>query len=133
MSDPAVVRSLRELDALVAEKVMGLDVRASDCDGDDGCDGYFPGRSPEHGGPPAYSTDIAAAWEVVEKLHDRGAVLRLDAGPGGSTLAAFEIVGHPGSCGSSGTTAPLAIVLAALLAVGVEVELRLEQPTDAER
>jgi len=40
----------RELDTLVAEKVMGLN--------HDKLDGY----------PAYYSTDIAAAWEVVEKL-----------------------------------------------------------------
>ena len=68
----------RELDALVAEKVMGWqDARA-----------FFPwpesgvmldnyAMMPPHGGAirdiahvPCYSTDIAAAWEVVEKLWD---------------------------------------------------------------
>ena len=41
----------RELDALVAEKVMGWD--------------HYPSK---HEIVPAYSTDIAAAWEVVEKM-----------------------------------------------------------------
>ena len=70
----------RELDALVAEKVMGWqDARA-----------FFPwpesgvmldnyAMMPPHGGAirdiahvPRYSTDIAAAWEVFQKVTDLG-------------------------------------------------------------
>lgn len=55
----------RELDALVAEKIMGW----SNCHRE-GDWGYF-GRP--FGGPtdfriPNYSTDISAAWEVMEKM-----------------------------------------------------------------
>ena len=46
----------RELDALVAEKVTGWH---SDC--------MCYGKPAPHP-PPAYSTSIAAAWEVVEKI-----------------------------------------------------------------
>ena len=59
----------RELDALIAEKVMGdrLIKRGKwrgywDC-------GRGMHYSDEDGGPLHYSTDIAAAWRVVEKLH----------------------------------------------------------------
>jgi hypothetical protein len=49
----------RELDALIAEKVMGL----------------FTNGEPDFGYTyetiPPYSTDIAAAWEVVEKMVSR--------------------------------------------------------------
>ena len=47
----------REMDALVAEKVMGLSYI------------LFDGTDPHQEElTPHYSTDIAAAWEVVEKL-----------------------------------------------------------------
>jgi len=52
----------RELDALVAEHVMGKKLPTTVC--------YFEGDPPS--GPvnlcPFYSTDIAAAWEVVARL-----------------------------------------------------------------
>lgn len=46
----------RELDALVAEKVMGISNSELK---------YHYGFSPYH-----YSTDITAAWLVVERLHE---------------------------------------------------------------
>ena len=49
----------RELDTLVAEKVMGLNVDRS-----------MMHNGPSYFDPPAYSTDIAAAWLVVEKLRE---------------------------------------------------------------
>jgi hypothetical protein len=112
----------RELDALVAEKVMGWR---------DVSDGY--GTPPEatlweaiHI-IPHYSTDIAAAWQVVERMRDQGWTshytdLSLDSRepwhswhftgttpPNGPTLSA------------QASTVPHAICLAALRAVGVEV------------
>jgi hypothetical protein len=55
------VKPGRELDALVAEKVMGIEVdRAPWGELYVGKEGYDV--------VPAYSTDIAAAWEVVEKV-----------------------------------------------------------------
>jgi len=72
-------------------------------------DGQYP-RGMNHS-IPHYSTDIAAAWEVVEKL-DRGpVVIRVTAGP--ETIVQF--IGYGG--GASGPTAPLAICRAALHAV----------------
>ena len=53
----------RELDALVSEKVMGIKWPGVFWDGDP--DSHFFNRR-------AYSTDIAAAWQVVEKLKERG-------------------------------------------------------------
>lgn len=53
----------QELDALIAEKVMGLKVNYEFYTCSDLCDNYD-----EMGYIPAYSTDIASAWEVVEKL-----------------------------------------------------------------
>ena len=75
----------RELDALIAEKVMGWEYAQSSPDpakyfckeyGNNAGWWYRPSMTPgvKHWGcatcspPPEYSTDIAAAWEVVEKL-----------------------------------------------------------------
>ena len=127
----------RELDALVAEKVMGwhrvhdgLNERWADVNGY----GAYVNRG--DGTPPpgmfwSPSTDIAAAWQVVEHMR-----LRWD--HGNSTTDFWTIK----DCGPSGwrveiefcpdhdapiviyaetpPTAPLAICLAALKAVGVE-------------
>lgn len=97
--------STREIDALVADHVMGLS-------GPWGA--TFLGGKPL----PHYSTDIAAAWEVVEKVGDiklegyrcvdgcfRWCVTTFD-------LDDIEI---------RADTAPMAICLAALKAKGVEV------------
>ena len=72
----------RELDAIVAEKVMGwekflIDQSAPYYSDEDKKRGYFwmigtvsVGCTNNDGSPkcPRYSTNIAAAWEVVEKL-----------------------------------------------------------------
>lgn len=65
----------RELDALVAEKVMGWQViETDDCNG---IDNYWLSKDGQHvwllphdfeAALPSYSTDIAAAWAVVEKM-----------------------------------------------------------------
>jgi hypothetical protein len=62
------VKPGRELDALVAEKVFGIDVNAEtdEVDWDDGPN--FPNFYKQKVRIAPYSTDIAAAWEVVERL-----------------------------------------------------------------
>lgn len=65
----------RELDALIAERVMGWKViETDDCNGEDNFwlskDGQHPFEG-EYGDDlelPAYSTSIADAWKVVEKM-----------------------------------------------------------------
>lgn len=65
----------REMDSLIAERVMGWTVFYGEHNGydlldDEIANGYPPDEEPE-GVPfeiPNYSTDIAAAWEVVEKM-----------------------------------------------------------------
>ncbi len=60
----------RELDCTVAEKVMKLETehtRGSECAKQITL--YRTGSF--FGAPPAYSTDIAAAWQVVEKMTER--------------------------------------------------------------
>lgn len=62
----------RELDALIAEKVMGCKprlLRRADTVPDYcGCETRQHARSDDDSRIAEYSTDIAAAWEVVKKL-----------------------------------------------------------------
>lgn len=124
----------RELDALIAEKVMGLRYyppgNSATCIVETP-GWYSPGQSRVVESLPAYSTSIAAAWEVVEKLTGSGdctfqmarnTVLpkehRKD-DPG--TWARFEVMfGYAGGRGAraEAATAPHSICLAALKAIG---------------
>lgn len=113
------MKASRELDALVAKKVMGFRVLSTwDADG-----------TPKHVidanqcevdtayWPPAYSTDIAAAWEVVEKtkLLDTYVLTRAYAG---EKWQVIEMGGDWQNPIATGDSAPHAICLAALKAVG---------------
>lgn len=110
----------RELDVLVAEKVMGLaDARV---EGTLGAVYDFTGAQ---GMPrkhvPCYSTEIAAAWEVVEKLAMKGRkveVVAYQSKIGSDIQANFRVT--IGTIEEYGP-APHAICLAALKAVGVEI------------
>ena len=102
----------RELDALVAEKVMGWEVEPVQDGYDAGYWRIVKGESAyERENIPSYSTSIADAWMVVEKFpsieihtHEHGGVsVRVDA-----------------YCYGNAPTAPEAICKAALRAVGVE-------------
>lgn len=152
----------RELDALVAEKVMGLTVVAHDwpCGYDPEC-GYYeasmfagfrdgdgswyaergpvhvragvdlwpprpsfhePDRLIAHVDPvPAYSTDIAAAWAVVEQVEDTGNgwvfSLAHRVIPD-CWVARFTPLAVTGLVSEEADTVPLAICRAALAAVG---------------
>lgn len=154
---------LRKIDALVAEKVMGIDL-SSQCKGEmvddvEGCwvcshchaEGDFGEEFLPHKIVPyQYSTDISAAWTVVEKFQlvnpdnidddDNYPPIRIDAVirlEDGRWMARFDgpidfDVDMPGyyerSCYPDcrgfavAATAPLAICLAALRAVGVDVK-----------
>lgn len=120
----------RELDALVAEKVMGLSVKRELIN--DGSGAFF---YPEL---LAYSTGIAAAWEVVEKVkswetnHDEdGYKYTLEFYfyfSGGKWNAGFvkSTADEISLCGDNEidiqtSSAPLSICLAALKACGVEI------------
>jgi len=95
----------RELDTLIAEKVMGLDI-GDDCDHSiDSCLCF-----------PPYSTDIAAAWQVVDKLISAECGFVVSGGGSLPWLATFR------NGQAHAETAPLAICLAALKAVGYEVK-----------
>jgi hypothetical protein len=119
----------RELDALVAEKVMGWrEIHRS----------LFTGYKPGHKGKiqkvscsprlgchriPNYSTDIAAAWEVVEKVTSAVGPHREEfnfsmGGPRRNKWTCQFCPGcvcHPAE--ASADTVPLAICLAALKAI----------------
>ncbi len=127
----------RALDTLVAEKVMGLEWR----DGKMYCrgDGWYPKDAPEcnrrddrdylinppeyRSSLPNYSWDIAAAWEVVEKMLETHSV-DVNAIPGesviqwGATMQKMPFAERYPEHGACAKTAPLAICLAALEAVG---------------
>lgn len=107
----------RELDARIAEHVMGwTDVRLYFANsGDPEALGTAPGNGREV--VPDYSTDIAAAWLVVQKLGARGFMMHKSV-VGNYWRARFDIpvlaMEEPYVLAE---TAPLAICQAALLLV----------------
>jgi len=113
----------RELDALVAEKVMGFEVGIYESyRGITGisyvCKDKYPSGEFDL---PNYSTDIKAAWEVVEKFSDES--FELDHFCDGVWTCKFRWVDDEGEseAEAKAKTAPRAICLAALKAMGVEV------------
>lgn len=138
--------SPRRRDALVAEYIMGAMWWRSSTTGrralfieqppewfTEKADGTEPlvGDWNTYGGFPAYTTDIAAAWEVVEKVHDDEFWLKLthrthyyETGEDAPMWDAwFRCVraGIRGDHVAKRATAPEAICLAALRAKGVDV------------
>lgn len=128
MINPSTLKPGRELDALVAEKVMGQRTIWFGREGDKSLmlartielneelreRGEMMFGYPGEGDVPHYSTDIEAAWEVVETLKLLGIEVKFVGSwadkPWYCRLRddAFEF----------GDTAPHAICLAALKAVG---------------
>lgn len=134
----------RELDARVAEKVMGWRRRFGAFEGTVWNDlavillpfepGKYP-KKPKYTEAPAtvtspvlphYSTDIAAAWEVVETMSTRGFRFKLFRAPNtsGQPDRAWAVFARPEVdivdamyAEEFGTAAPLAICLAALKAL----------------
>lgn len=118
----------RELDALVAEKVMGW-VWWHNTDADltilVPSDQSWPDKwhfasgagnctKPADHGAPHYSTDIADAWEVVERLRERGYYLELRGWVQvNDFMACFIMPGGKEYC-ITDNTAPLALCRAAL-------------------
>lgn len=106
--------SPRERDALVAEKVMGNDYNDPK---------YFNSSNNNirvwDDDLPRYTTDIAAAWEVVEKLRPD---ILLNVQPYGDFwhCKAFTVHMHE-LAHTRAKSAPEAICLAALRAKGVEI------------
>jgi hypothetical protein len=130
----------RELDALIAEKVMGIDPTADDqllydkryltkydakriLAGETSVgivlsnDKSFNDVVKFLPGCPHYSTDIAAAWQVVEKMEQRLDLCWL--GPGDVWVAVLGNGEEDYQYGDAmAPTAPLAICRAALKAIG---------------
>lgn len=106
----------RELDILVAENVMGWKFHVHGVGSFDSGHWEHPdgrvARIRSHINPlPYYSTDITAAWEVVEKLD-----LLENAQLGKNISGFWGVWGNDGSF-SCGETPALAICLAALRAI----------------
>ena len=141
----------RELDALVAGKVMGWTCVRTESGWDNGPDPVTGGpQIGWYGQPPGeewegnsgqiieeYSTDIATAWKVVEVLAKKGYALALQA-PDSVDMnecyrrfkrwtADFSQMEYP-STEAEADTAPLAICLAALNAVGFQFNRREPNP-----
>jgi hypothetical protein len=134
----------RQIDVLVAERVMGGFVADPDELVETGEVWYWvhPKDGVLRGEPYQYatraiwdhqwhawnpSTDIAAVWQVVEALNRNGWYVSVLTGPAGATpvvrLQAFDADGVTLiSDDTRADTVPMAICLAALKAVGVEVE-----------
>lgn len=105
----------RTMDTLVAKRVFGLDVVASSNGFYFENNGKFPGRAPLLE-LPRYSTNIAAAWKVVENLTSDYEITITRAT--GYKVGCLFIVGASEDwIFSEAETAPLAICRAALLAV----------------
>ena len=117
----------RELDALVAEKVMGWTrgLRYGNGNGE----WIEPGRENDAhkrtwDTTPCFSTDIAAAWQVVERMEADGwGHKHLFHSPGAEDPGYYWTFMKPGKgirsmSESHAETLPLAICLAALKAVG---------------
>lgn len=119
----------REIDAMVAEKVMGW-TKAEPLDGRSRA--WPPDckiKMWPHGiSIPPYSTDIASAWEVVERMgrwHGFDFIVRTTGGlygkkewEAGWYEDGFE--GPESRAVADADTVPMAICLAALAAAGVE-------------
>jgi hypothetical protein len=118
-----MMRPGRELDALVGTKIMGYEYNHTsgvDCP-TCGYDGLYDTDKTY----PGYSTDIAAAWEVVEKLDSlEDFEFRMESDQG--ELIKWHVEFHKLSDGqcfpASEHSAALAICLAALKALEVEAQ-----------
>ncbi len=99
-----------EIDSLIAEKIFGWKL-----DDESALVWLLPDGS-RRGALPHYSTDIADAWQVIEHMNDRGW--------SPTVFCEFQwwianfFTDIAGSFEASAETAPLAICLAALRAMG---------------
>ena len=105
----------RELDALVAEKVMGW-VENTD---PQGCCYIEPHTGVEHHSF-APSTDIAAAWEVLDAIGGNEFDAEITCGMDGVSVGINRTISGDHEHCATGDTAPHAICLAALEAVRKE-------------
>jgi hypothetical protein len=101
------VKAGRELDLLVADKVMDLNIWR------DGRMIYYKTEGMAYNRVPFYSKKIAAAWLVVEALNRRGLLIDLASSTDGKTwVCTFE--DDDQQYEATADTAPLAICLSAI-------------------
>lgn len=127
----------RELDALVAEKVLKFEIEWRCCEDEHHEMGYRPRKVvystdglPLYGEIlPGYSTDIAAAWQLMESRQMVGQTIGYLAETPSEHFTDITEDGwaRKWMCTSRGepiyaATAPHAICLAALKAVGVDID-----------
>lgn len=115
----------KELDALIAENVMGLPVLdynnygtiTVSYENDENRQAVWVDL-------PKYSTDITAAWEVAEKLAEKGFYYEIQQAWSQENTKRCRVYLNDGEARyiAIGDTAPHAICLAALKALGVEIE-----------
>lgn len=114
----------RELDALVAEKVMGLAITTT-WKGKLATESEWKEIETVPGPYKHYSIDISAAWEVVEKMEKEGFDFCIHKYNGNSYYKAqFDKNGDLDTIiyrEPTGESAPHAICLASLEAIGMEV------------
>ena len=103
-----------EIDRLVAEKVMGFEIRYGNIV-----------RDNKRSGIPPYSQKIEFAWKVVKKLNEKYTVDIRDTLNDGAECYLYEFQEETESLipytAAEEKTAPLSICIAALKSVGVEV------------
>lgn len=107
----------RELDALVAEKVMGWTYGHPCPEGMDCLHWVDEKGEVRDYKPPQYSTDISAAWEVFEKNGYYGNVSYMGVEYVCTLWSKWDDEGLGVDVTATGNTAPEAICKAALLAV----------------
>lgn len=115
MSEVVVITNLIQLDALVAERVLGLQVRR------DGNTYYCP---KDNGGffVPQFSSDMSAAWQVVEYLASNELTIEIAHKFQATGVNIRRQTKQPKEM-LVNKSAPIAICLAALRFLEVEVEL----------
>ncbi len=114
----------RELDALIAEKVMGCQVAQDSETGDfvqwepAYTEALGHGFYERHGRVPNYSTDISAAWAVITHLYEQlGCEHAVTSWDEGGAQVHFHTPNHSVDVMSRSDTVAHAICLAALKAV----------------
>lgn len=115
----------RERDALIAEKVIGAE--REEVNYTIGHSSYtsvfwhIGGWRFDEASLPHYSTEIGAAWRVVERLHAQRVRVAVIAYLDGNYRCELRGQGTEFLLAMEGPTAPAAICLAALKVVGTEV------------
>lgn len=119
MSETEELQAGRRLDAEIAERIFGHQVTWLATALSASAPHYE--REGQHGyaSLPAYSTDVAAMWLVVERLREQGRMVSLNWLPDSKEWYA-SVYPPPGEFGAPfhgyGDTAPFALCEAALLA-----------------